>query len=186
VFNSLWGLFSTDLAIDLGRPIPLSMLRGRDCLFRALRCCHPEGFEGRETDLGCGPGGQGDVGADSGNDLRHQAHEDGVIADFEITGEMLRYFIAKVHNRKALLRPGWSSPFHRASPRGEKAVRESAQSAGAREIYLIEEPMAGAIGAGLPITEASGNMVVDIGGGTTEVAVISLSGISPASRSSGR
>jgi rod shape-determining protein MreB len=104
--------------------------------------------------------------------------KDGVIADFEITGEMLRYFIAKVHNRKALLRPRVviSVPSG-ITPVEKRAVRESAQSAGAREIYLIEEPMAAAIGAGLPITEASGNMVVDIGGGTTEVAVISLSGI---------
>jgi rod shape-determining protein MreB len=91
---------------------------------------------------------------------------------------MLRYFIAKVHNRKALLRPRVviSVPSG-ITPVEKRAVRESAQSAGAREIYLIEEPMAGAIGAGLPITEASGNMIVDIGGGTTEVAVISLSGI---------
>jgi rod shape-determining protein MreB len=91
---------------------------------------------------------------------------------------MLKYFIAKVHNRKALLRPRVviSVPSG-ITPVEKRAVRESAQSAGAREIYLIEEPMAGAIGAGLPITEASGNMVVDIGGGTTEVAVISLSGI---------
>jgi rod shape-determining protein MreB len=104
--------------------------------------------------------------------------KDGVIADFEITGEMLKYFIAAVHNRKALLRPRVviSVPSG-ITPVEKRAVRESAQSAGAREIYLIEEPMAAAIGAGLPITEASGNMVVDIGGGTTEVAVISLSGI---------
>jgi rod shape-determining protein MreB len=104
--------------------------------------------------------------------------KDGVIADFEITGEMLKYFIAKVHNRKTLLRPRVviSVPSG-ITPVEKRAVRESAQSAGAREIYLIEEPMAGAIGAGLPITEASGNMIVDIGGGTTEVAVISLSGI---------
>jgi rod shape-determining protein MreB len=104
--------------------------------------------------------------------------KDGVIADFEITEEMLRYFITKVHNRKTLVRPRVIICIPSGiTPVERRAVRESAESAGAREIYLIEEPMAAAIGAGLPITDASGNMIVDIGGGTTEVAVISLSGI---------
>jgi rod shape-determining protein MreB len=104
--------------------------------------------------------------------------KDGVIADFEITEEMLRYFITKVHNRKTLVRPRVIICIPSGiTPVEKRAVRESAESAGAREIYLIEEPMAAAIGAGLPITDASGNMIVDIGGGTTEVAVISLSGI---------
>jgi len=104
--------------------------------------------------------------------------KDGVIADFDITEEMLRYFIQKVHNRKALVRPRIVICVPSGITQVEKrAVKESAESAGAREVYLIEEPMAAAIGAGLPITEASGNMIVDIGGGTTEVAVISLAGI---------
>ena len=104
--------------------------------------------------------------------------KDGVIADFEVTEAMLRYFIQKVHNRKMLLRPRIVIGIPSGITQVEKrAVRDSAHSAGAKEVYLIEEPMAAAIGAGLPITEASGNMIVDIGGGTTEVAVISLSGI---------
>ncbi|TMA80171.1 MAG: rod shape-determining protein, partial [Deltaproteobacteria bacterium] len=104
--------------------------------------------------------------------------KDGVIADFEITEAMLRYFIQKIHNRKTLVRPRIiiCVPFGITEVE-KRAVRESAESAGAREVYLIEEPMAAAIGAGLPITEPTGNMIVDIGGGTTEVAVISLSGI---------
>ena len=103
---------------------------------------------------------------------------DGVIADFEITEAMLRYFIARAHNRRTLVKPRIiiCVPFGITEVE-KRAVKESAESAGAREVYLIEEPMAAAIGAGLPITEPSGNMVVDVGGGTTEVAVISLAGI---------
>jgi rod shape-determining protein MreB len=104
--------------------------------------------------------------------------KDGVIADFEITERMLRYFIAQVHKGRTLVRPRIIVSVPSGITEVEKrAVRESAQSAGAREVYLIEEPMAAAIGAGLPVSEPSGNMIVDIGGGTSEVAVISLSGI---------
>ena len=104
--------------------------------------------------------------------------KDGVIADFEITEAMLRYFIHKAHDRRTLVRPRIIICVPYGITEVEKrAVRESAENASAREVYLIEEPMAAAIGAGLPITEPSGNMIVDIGGGTTEVAVISLAGI---------
>jgi rod shape-determining protein MreB len=118
------------------------------------------------------------LGRTPGSIVAIRPMKDGVIADFDITEEMLRYFIQKVHNRKTLVRPRIVICVPSGITQVEKrAVKESAESAGAREVYLIEEPMAAAIGAGLPITEASGNMIVDIGGGTTEVAVISLAGI---------
>ena len=118
------------------------------------------------------------LGRTPGNIVAIRPLKDGVIADFEITEAMLRYFIQKIHNRKTLVRPRIiiCVPFG-VTEVEKRAVRESAESAGAREVYLIEEPMAAAIGAGLPITEPTGNMIVDIGGGTTEVAVISLAGI---------
>ena len=118
------------------------------------------------------------LGRTPGNIVAIRPMKDGVIADFEITEAMLRYFITRVHDRKRMVRPRIVIAVPSGITEVEKrAVRESAMSAGAREVYLIDEPMAAAIGAGLPVTEPSGNMIVDIGGGTTEVAVISLSGI---------
>lgn len=179
VFDALWGLFSTDLAIDLGTANTLVYVKGKGILFSepsvvAIRM----DSKGGKSVLAVGREAKEMSGRTPGNIFAIRPMKDGVIADFEITGEMLRYFIAKAHNRKTLLRPRVviSVPSG-ITPVEKRAVRESAQSAGAREIYLIEEPMAAAIGAGLPVTEASGNMVVDIGGGQTEVAVISLSGI---------
>src|SRR4029078_13508641 len=113
-----------------------------------------------------------------GNIVAIRPLRDGVIADFEITEAMLRYFIARSHNRRTLVKPRIIICVPFGIPEVEKrAVRESAESAGAREVYLIEEPMAAAIGAGLPVTQPVANRVVDIGGGTTEVAIISLAGI---------
>ena len=118
------------------------------------------------------------LGRTPGNIVAIRPMKDGVIADFEVTEAMLRYFINKVHNRRTLVHPRIIISVPSGITQVEKrAVRETAESAGAREVYLIEEPMAAAIGAGLPITEPTANMIVDIGGGTTEVAVISLAGI---------
>ena len=118
------------------------------------------------------------LGRTPGNIKAIRPMKDGVIADFEVTEAMLRFFIRKVHNRRALVRPRIIICVPSGITQVEKrAVKESAESAGAREVYLIEEPMAAAIGAGLPIMEPTSNMIVDIGGGTTEVAVISLAGI---------
>jgi rod shape-determining protein MreB len=179
VFDSLWGLFSMDLAIDLGTANTVVYVKGKGIVSSEPSVVAIQrDSRGEKHVLAVGRAAKEMLGRTPGNIFAIRPMKDGVIADFEITGEMLRYFIAKAHNRKTLLRPRVviSVPSG-ITPVEKRAVRESAQSAGAREIYLIEEPMAGAIGAGLPITEASGNMVVDIGGGTTEVAVISLSGI---------
>ena len=133
---------------------------------------------GEQNVLAVGREAKDMLGRTPGNIVAIRPLRDGVIADFEITEAMLRYFIARAHNRRTLVKPRIiiCVPFGITEVE-KRAVKESAESAGAREVYLIEEPMAAAIGAGLPITEPSGNMVVDIGGGTTEVAVISLAGI---------
>jgi rod shape-determining protein MreB len=179
VLDSLWGVFSNDLAIDLGTANTLVYLKGR-----GIVSCEPsvvavqKDNKGELKVLAVGQMAKDMLGRTPGTIFAIRPMKDGVIADFEITEEMLRYFITKVHNRKTLVRPRVIICIPSGiTPVERRAVRESAESAGAREIYLIEEPMAAAIGAGLPITDASGNMIVDIGGGTTEVAVISLSGI---------
>ena len=179
VFNALWSLFSTDLAIDLGTANTLVYVKGKGILFSEPSVVAIQrDSKGQQTLLAVGREAKEMLGRTPGNIFAIRPIKDGVIADFEITGEMLRYFIAKAHSRKSLVRPRVVISVPSGITAVEKrAVRESAQSAGAREIYLIEEPMAAAIGAGLPVTEASGNMVVDIGGGMTEVAVICLSGI---------
>ena len=179
VFDALWGLFSTDLAIDLGTANTLVYVKGKGILFSEPSVVAVQrDSKGQKSVLAVGREAKEMLGRTPGNIFAIRPMKDGVIADFEITGEMLRYFIAKAHDRKTLIRPRVVISVPSGITAVEKrAVGESAQSAGAREIYLIEEPMAAAIGAGLPVTEASGNMVVDIGGGQTEVAVISLSGI---------
>ena len=179
VFNSLIGLFSTDLAIDLGTANTLVYVKGKGIVSSEPSVVAIQrDSRGERRVLAVGREAKEMLGRTPGSIFAIRPMKDGVIADFEITGEMLKYFIAKVHHRKTLLRPRVVISIPSGiTPVEKRAVRESAQSAGAREIYLIEEPMAAAIGAGLPITEPSGNMVVDIGGGTTEVAVISLSGI---------
>lgn len=179
MFNSLFGLFSSDLAIDLGTANTLVYVKGKGIVSNepsvvAIRKNERNGRRvvavGAEAKNMCGRTPEGIVAV--------RPMKDGVIADFEITEEMLRYFIRKVHSSHTLVRPRViiCVPFGITEVE-KRAVRESAESAGAREVYLVEEPMAAAIGAGMPITEAVGSMIVDIGGGTTEVAVISLKGI---------
>src|SRR5205809_319795 len=179
ILDSILGLFSNDLAIDLGTANTLIYVKGEGivCNEPSVVAVQKEDRGGKRV-LAVGAEAKKMVGRTPGNIVAIRPLKDGVIADFEITEAMLRYFIQKIHNRKTLVRPRIiiCVPFGITEVE-KRAVRESAESAGAREDHLVEEPMAAAIGAGLPITEPRGNMIVDIGGGTTEVAVISLSGI---------
>src|SRR6056297_878874 len=179
IFDAFLGLFSNDLAIDLGTANTLVFMRGKGIVVSEPSVVAVQtGAAGQRRVLAVGKDAKEMLGRTPGSIVAIRPMKDGVIADFDYAEEMLRYFIRKVHNRKNLVRPRIVICVPSGITQVEKrAVRESAESAGAREVYLIEEPMAAAIGAGLPITEASGNMIVDIGGGTTEVAVISLAGI---------
>lgn len=179
VLNSILGLFSNDLAIDLGTANTLVYVKGRGIVLSEPSVVAVKKNEkGGNKTLTVGREAKKMLGRTPGNIVAVRPLKDGVIADFEITEAMLRYFIRKVHNRATLVRPRIVICVPSGITQVEKrAVRESAESAGAREVYLIEEPMAAAIGAGLPVTDPTSNMVVDIGGGTTEVAVISLAGI---------
>jgi rod shape-determining protein MreB len=179
IFNALLGIFSNDLAIDLGTANTLVYLRGKGIVVSEPSVVAVQkDASGAKKVLAVGVEAKKMLGRTPGSIVAIRPMKDGVIADFDITEEMLRYFIQKVHNRKALVRPRIVICVPSGITQVEKrAVKESAESAGAREVYLVEEPMAAAIGAGLPITEANGNMIVDIGGGTTEVAIISLAGI---------
>src|SRR5216110_1138062 len=180
MFDALFGIFSNDLAIDLGTANTLIYVKNQGivCNEPSVVAVQQRNERGGKKVLAVGAEAKKMVGRTPGNIVAIRPLKDGVIADFEITEAMLRYFIQKIHNRRTLVRPRIiiCVPFGITEVE-KRAVRESAESAGAREVYLIEEPMAAAIGAGLPITEPTGNMIVDIGGGTTEVAVISLSGI---------
>jgi rod shape-determining protein MreB and related proteins len=177
--DSILGLFSNDLAIDLGTANTLVYVKGRGIVFSEPSVVAVQkDYRGMKRVLAVGKEAKMMVGRTPGHIVAIRPMREGVIADFEVTREMLRYFIRKAHNRKTLVRPRIIICVPYGITEVEKrAVKESAMSAGAREVYLIEEPMAAAIGAGLPITEPSGNMIVDIGGGTCEVAVISLAGI---------
>ncbi|MCE2391512.1 MAG: rod shape-determining protein [Proteobacteria bacterium] len=176
VFDHLLGVFSSDLAIDLGTANTLVYAKGRGIVSSEPSVVAVDTRKHRVRAVG--KEAKSMLGRTPGTIRAVRPLRDGVIADFEIAEAMLRYFIQRAHNRSTLLRPRIVIAVPSGITEVEKrAVRESALSASAREVYLLEEPMAAAIGAGLPITEPSGNMIVDIGGGTTEVAIISLAGI---------
>ena len=176
--DPLFGFFSNDLAIDLGTANTLVYMRGKGIVLNepsviAVR----KGDRGGKKIVAVGTEAKRMLGRTPGDIVATRPMADGVIADFDTTETMLRYFIRKVHKRRSLVRPRIIISIPSGITQVEKrAVRESSESAGAREVYLITEPMAAAIGAGLPITEPTSNVVVDIGAGTTEVAVISLAG----------
>lgn len=179
ILNPILGRLSNDLAIDLGTANTLVYVRGNGIVLDepSVVAVRRNGRGGNKV-LAVGQEAKMMLGRTPGNIEAIRPMKDGVIADFEIAEAMLRYFIKKANNRRTLVRPRLIACVPSGITQVEKrAVRESAVSAGAREVFLIEETMAAAIGAGLPITEPTSNMVVDIGGGTTEVAVISLAGI---------
>ncbi|MDD3088375.1 MAG: rod shape-determining protein [Candidatus Omnitrophica bacterium] len=174
--DSLLGMFSSDMGIDLGTASTLVFLKNEGIVL-----CEPSVVAieaGTSNVLAVGEEAKRMLGRTPGNIVAIRPMKDGVIADFDITEAMLRYFIKKVHNSRRLVRPRIVI----AVPSGiteveRRAVKDSALHAGAREVFMIEEPLAAAIGVGLPIQEPSGNMIIDIGGGTTEMAVISLAGV---------
>ncbi len=177
--NKLIGMFSNDLSIDLGTANTLVLVKGDGIIINepSVVAIQTDKF-GREKVLAVGQEAKEMVGKTPGNIRAVRPMKDGVIADFDITEKMIRYFIEKAHHRKTFIRPRIivCVPFGLTQVE-RKAVRESALNAGAREVFLIEEPMAAAIGAGLPVKEPHGNLVVDIGGGTTEIGVVSLGGL---------
>ena len=175
-FHKILGFFSNDLAIDLGTANTLVFVKGK-----GIVCNEPSVVVIRRDDkkpIAVGVEAKRMLGKTPSNITAIRPMKDGVIADFDATGEMLKYFITKVHNRRSFVSPrviiGVPSGITQVE---QRAVKDAAQVSGAREVYLIGEPMAAAIGVGLPVGEPSGNMIVDIGGGTTDVAVISLDGV---------
>ncbi|MGI7205570.1 rod shape-determining protein [Campylobacter coli] len=180
ILDQLIGFFSSDMGIDLGTANTLVLVKDKGIVINepSVVAVERERYGSRAKILAVGKEAKDMVGKTPGNIEAIRPMKDGVIADFDMTEKMIRYFIEKTHRRKSFLRPRIiiSVPYGLTQVE-RKAVRESALSAGAREVFLIEEPMAAAIGANLPIQEPKGNLVVDIGGGTTEISVISLGGL---------
>ena len=177
MLSRILGLFSADLAIDLGTANTLIYMKGKGIVLNEPSVVALATVKGRKQVLAVGEEAKQMVGRTPGNIEAIRPLRDGVIADFEVAEEMIKHFIRKVHRRSfaspqvIICVPSGSTAVER------RAIQEAAEAAGARRVHLIEEPMAAAIGAGLPVTEPTGSMVVDIGGGTTEVAVVSLCGI---------
>jgi len=178
MFSRLFGFLSADMAIDLGTANTLVYVKGRGIVLNEPSVVAITEIKGKKQVLAVGEEAKLMLGRTPGNIRTIRPLRDGVIADFEVAEEMIKYFIRKVHNRRSFASPLVIVCVASGSTAVERrAIQESAESAGARRVFLIEEPMAAAIGAGLPVTEPTGSMVVDIGGGTTEVAVLSLGGI---------
>jgi rod shape-determining protein MreB len=178
MFAKFMRMFSADIAIDLGTANTLVYVRGRGIVLNEPSVVAMDERNGRRYVLAVGSEAKQMLGRTPGNIRAIRPLKDGVIADFEIAEEMIKYFVRKVHNRRSFMYPVIVICVPSGSTAVERrAIMEAAEAAGAHKIYLIEEPMAAAIGAGLPVTEPTGSMVVDIGGGTTEVAVLSLGGI---------
>jgi rod shape-determining protein MreB len=177
MFGRLLGLRSADMAIDLGTANTLVYVKGRGIVLNEPSVVAMTDVKGKKQVLAVGEEAKQMLGRTPGNIHAIRPLRDGVIADFEVTEEMIKHFIRKIYRRRLaapqiiVCVPSGSTPVER------RAIQESAESAGARRVYLIEEPMAAAIGAGLPVTEPTGSLIVDVGGGTTEVAVLSLGGI---------
>lgn len=178
MFAKLLGMFSADMAIDLGTANTLVYVRGRGIVLNEPSVVAIKEEKGRKIVLAVGNEAKQMLGRTPGNIQAIRPLKDGVIADFDYAEQMIKYFICKVHNRRTFVTPTVviCVPFGSTAVE-RRAIEDSAAQAGAHKVYLIEEPMAAAIGAGLPVTEPAGSMVVDIGGGTTEVAVLSLEGI---------
>ena len=178
MLSKLFGFLSADMAIDLGTANTLVYVKGKDIVLNEPSVVAMIEVKGKKQVLAVGEEAKQMLGRTPGNIQAIRPLRDGVIADFEIAEDMIKYFIRKVHNRRSFASPLIVVCVPSGSTAVERrAIQESAEAAGARKVFLIEEPMAAAIGAGLPVTEPTGSMVVDIGGGTTEVAVLSLGGI---------
>ncbi len=178
MLSKLMGWLSADMAIDLGTANTLVYVKGKGIVLNEPSVVAIEEYRGKKQVLAVGNEAKQMLGRTPGNIHAIRPLRDGVIADFEIAEEMIKYFIRKVHNRRTFASPMVIVCVPSGSTAVERrAIQESAEAAGARKVWLIEEPMAAAIGADLPVTEPTGSMVVDIGGGTTEVAVLSLGGI---------
>ena len=179
ILDNLIGFFSNDMSIDLGTANTVVLLRGKGIIINepSVVAVRRDKY-GRHKILAVGKEAKNMIGKTPGNIEAVRPMRDGVIADFDMTEKMIRYFIETAHKRKSFLRPRILICVPYGLTQVErKAVRESAMSAGAREVFLIEEPMAAAIGAGLPVRDPKGSLVLDIGGGTTEIGVVSLGGL---------